>query len=98
MKSAIAITYFSLASLLVLSGCSTVCPEGLKFGLYGAMCAPYETVKLIQQVHRDMQPGGMLNPNSRREQKQSDNESADKAVTTEYENKDSSDGETLKDK
>jgi len=46
----------------IFYGCSTVCPEGLKFGLYGAMCAPYETYQLLKDIKEDLKPGGMLNP------------------------------------
>jgi hypothetical protein len=50
---------------LSLAGCSTVCPEGLKFGPYGAFCAPYEGYKFVKEINNDLQPGGFLNPNGK---------------------------------
>jgi hypothetical protein len=46
-------------------GCSTVCPEGIKFGPYAAMCAPYEMYKLGESITQDLKPGGMLNPDGK---------------------------------
>jgi hypothetical protein len=53
----------SLITVLLSVGCSTLCPHGLKFGLYGAMCAPYESLQLMKSISEDLKPGGMLNPN-----------------------------------
>lgn len=48
---------------LSLTGCSTICQDGFKFGPYAVLCAPYDGYKLIQSVHNDLQPSGILNPN-----------------------------------
>jgi hypothetical protein len=31
------------------------------------MCAPYEAYKFAKSIHNDMQPGGMLNPNGKKD-------------------------------
>jgi hypothetical protein len=52
--------------LSITSGCSTICPDGFKFGPYAALCAPYDGYKLIKSIDNDLQPGGMLHPNNTR--------------------------------
>lgn len=47
-------------------GCSTICPEGIKFGPYATLCAPYELYKFAVSVHGELQPGGMLNPHGKK--------------------------------
>ena len=36
--------------IMVLCGCSTVCPPVLKFGTWATVCLPYETVQLAQPI------------------------------------------------
>lgn len=60
-------TYTFLFVSTMLCGCSTICPEGLKFGPYATICAPYEAYKLVKSIHNDIQPGGMLNPNGEKD-------------------------------
>lgn len=46
-------------------GCATLCPEGIKFGPYATLCAPYELYKFAVSIHSEMKPGRMLNPNGK---------------------------------
>jgi len=61
----------AVLSLMTLSGCASMC-DGFQFGPAAVACAPYNIAVLSKGIHGDLQPGGMLNPDGKVEEKQPD--------------------------